>query len=315
MEQQITLLEKYFPKDFEHLLLPSRIKNTILATQQKIGYRLLMYSSPGTGKTTTSRLLCSGGDYEAMYLSGSNNFNVDLMRTKVMPFSSGFSVLGKKKVLIIDEAENIKNDLQDSFKIILDQCTSVNYIFITNEVEKINPAIRSRCTNLDYDFSGADLDEQKQNYVNFILEVCKKESIKYDKDGIRALFRLTFPDFRTLLIKLQLIVDIKEPITLENVKKFAESGKQNLELYNIVETPSINGKEFYTEMTKFKGKERDCFLSLGEPFFLYLNEKELFERTLETAIIVSKYSDSFVNSINKFVTLMSCIVELKSLFR
>ena len=71
----------------------------------------------------------------------------------------------------------------------------------------------------------------------------------------------------------------------------------------------------YEELTKFKGKERECFLSLGEPFFNYLNNKNLFDKTLESAIIVSKYSDSFVQSINKFVTLMSCVIELKALFR
>ena len=56
-------------------------------------------------------------------------------------------------------------------------------------------------------------------------------------------------------------------------------------------------------------------MSLGEPFFQYLNNKNQYEKTLESALVVSKYSNMYVTSINKFLTLMSCIIELKSLFR
>jgi hypothetical protein len=159
------------------------------------------------------------------------------------------------------------------------------------------------------------LEEQKKNFITFTLNVCKKENIPYDNLGIKSLFQLNFPDFRHLLVNLQQIIDSKETVTIESIKRFSESGKQNKPLYDIIENPGLIGKDFYVEMSKFKGKEKECFLSLGEPFFEYLNEKSLFEKTLESAIIVSKYSDSYSISINKFVTLLSCIVELKSLFR
>jgi len=316
MEQKkITLLEKYFPKTWDDLILPKRIKKILSENREKSGYRLLLHSSPGTGKTTTSRLICQGTENEIMYLSGSNDFNIELFRSKVMSFASAMSVLKKQKTIIIDESENIRDNLQDAFKIILDKCVGVNFIFITNEVEKINDAIRSRCTNIEYDFGNDDLIEQKQNFIAFAIKICKDENILYDNKGLKALFNLNFPDFRHLLINLQQIQDANENVTFENVSKFSESGKQIIELYEIVENPAINGKDLYSELTKFKGKEKECFLSLGEPFFTYLNKKNLFDKTLSVAIIVSKYSDSYVISINKFVTLMACIIELKSLFK
>lgn len=314
-ERKSILLEKYFPQTWEDLLLPSRIIQILDENRKKKGYRLLLHSSPGTGKTTTARLICAGSDYERMYLSGSNDFNIETLRSKVMGFASGMSVMRKEKVIIIDEFENVRDNLQDAFKIILDQCVNVNFIFITNEVEKINEAIKSRCTSLEYDFSGQDLEEQKSNYITFILKVCREQDIAFEKPGIKALFNLNFPDFRHVLVNLQQIQDADEAVTLENVKKFSETGKRMLDLYDIIENPAITGKELYGELTKFKGKERECFMSLGEPFFEYLNEKNLHDKTLEVAMIVSKYSDSFVISINKFVSLMACIVELKSMFR
>jgi replication factor C subunit 3/5 len=316
MEQkQITLLQKYFPKTWDDLILPVRIKTILTENRNKIGYRLLLHSSPGTGKTTTSRLICQGTDNEILYLSGSNNFNTELFNSKVMGFAGGMSVLKKQKTIIIDEAENIADKLQDAFKILLDQCKSVNFIFITNEVEKMNDAIRSRCTNIDYDFANDDLTEQKQNFVKFAINICNEENIKFDNKGLKALFDLNFPDFRHLLVNLQQIQDANEDITFETIRKFSESGKQMLDLYAIIQNPAINGKELYGELTKFKSKEKECLLSLGEPFFEFLNTNDLYDKTLDVAIIISKYSDSYVMSINKFVTLMACIIELKSLFR
>jgi replication-associated recombination protein RarA len=313
--REITLLEKYFPKNWDDLILPQRIKNILNENRSKKGFRLLLHSSPGTGKTTTSRIMTTGDEYQVMYLSGSNDFNIETFRNKVVGFASGMSVLKKQKTIIIDESENIRDNLQDSFKIILDQCVNVNFIFITNEIGKMNEAIRSRCTNIEYDFSGEDLIEQQRNFINFTINICKTEKIEYDKAGIKALYQLNFPDFRHLLVNLQQIVDSHEPVTLESIKKFSESGKKIFELYDIVQNPGINGKDLYAEMSKFKGKEKECFLSLGEPFFEYLNEKNFYDKTLEVAIIISKYCDSYNNTINKFVSLLSCIVELKSLFR
>lgn len=313
--KQITLLEKYFPKTWEDLILPLRIKSILSENRDKKGFRLLLHSSPGTGKTTTSRIMTTGDNFQVMYLSGSNDFNIETFRNKVVGFASGMSVLKKQKTIIIDESENIRDNLQDAFKIILDQCVSVNFIFITNEVSKMNEAIRSRCTNIEYDFSGDDLIEQQRNFINFAINICKSENIVYDKQGIKALYQLNFPDFRHLLVNLQQIQDSKESVTIEAIKRFSESGKRITELYDIVENPAINGKDLYAEMTKFKGKEKECFLSLGEPFFEYLNEKNFYDKTLEVAIIISRYCDSYNTTINKFVCLLSCIVELKSLFR
>jgi len=314
--KNITLLEKYFPNTFDELLLPVRIKTMLEKNIQQVGYRLLLFSSPGTGKTTTSRLMTNDKNKnEVLYLSGSNDFNIDTLRSKVMTFASGMSVMQKQKTIIIDEADNIRQNIQEAFKIIFDKCISVNFIFITNEPEQINPAVKSRCTCIDYDFSGAELEEQKKNFINFSIKVCKQESIVYDTPGMKSLFQLNFPDFRHLLVHLQQIQDSRESVTLESIKKFSESSKMNLPLYEIIENPTMIGKEFYAEMTKFKSKEKEIFLSLGEPFFEYLNEKNLFEKTLQSAIIVSKYSDSYMISLNKFVTLLSCVIELKSIFR
>ena len=280
--------------------------------------RFLLGDLTVTHNTSTARLIAS--DDNKLYLSGSNDFNIEVMRNKITPFASGASVTGKQKTIIIDEAENIRDALQDEFKVILDQARNTNFIFITNEVEKMNPALRSRCTNIEYNFINQNLTEHKKLYAKWLVDICnsiqKDYSIVIEKPAIQELFKIHFPDFRQILVVLQQLIDSGcTNVTIEEVKATGGNAQQLVELYDLIQNPSIGGDTFYSQICLYRGNEKETLISLGEPFFKYLNDKGLHNKTLEVAVTVSKYSDSYVTSINKFVTLLSCVSELRTLFR
>ena len=189
MEQKQTVIEKYTPKNLEELKLPMRISNLLSENLDRVGYRLLLYGPAGTGKTSTAILLNSDkAKYDVLYLSGSNDFNVQVLREKVYPFASNHSVLNKQKTIIIDEAENISDKIQDAFKIILDKSKKVNFIFITNEVEKMNSAVMSRCTQIEYNYHQSEMIEQQNNYVLFLKSVVESEKLVYENRGLKELY-------------------------------------------------------------------------------------------------------------------------------
>lgn len=314
----MTLLEKYFPKTWEDLILPTSIKHELENKIKTKGYRLLLHSSPGTGKTTTARLLSQGSSL--LYLSGSNNFLIDTIKDKIMPFATGMSIDQKPKNVVIDESENIRDNLQDAFKIILDQCKNTNFIFCTNEVEKVNTAIRSRCTMFDYDFVNNNLQEHKTNYNKWVVKICKdikeEHGIELKKEGVMLLIKNNFPDFRHTLVVLQSIIDSGVKVLDEQVvSNFSENSKQLTELYDIIMNPKIHSDVLYQEICQYRSMERDTMMALGEPFFKYLNDKGFYDKTLEAADIMSRYYTHFHTSMNRFVTFFSCILQLKTLFR
>lgn len=315
----MTLIEKYFPKTWDDLILPVAVKESLQNISKQDGYRLLLYSSPGSGKTTTSRIMTSSTNDKILYLSGSNDFGVEVLRQKVMPFASIAYSKKIRKTVIIDEYENIADKIQDAFKQVLDVCKTTNFIFCTNEVEKVNSAIRSRCTNFDYNFINTNLVEHKRNYAQWCLKICKEIAEEYkltiDNEGIRLLIKNNFPDFRHSLVVLQQVIDSGQNINVESISNCSENSKQLIELYELIEDNNLSREQLYQAITRYKGNEKDALLSLGEPFFKYLNDKGEFDKTLESAMIISKYYDSYINSINKFVTFYSCIIELKTLFR
>lgn len=313
--EKARLIEKYSPNSLEEMKLPKRIHTLVDSKRNTKGYRLLLYGTCGIGKSTTARIITKNDD--RMYLSGSNNFNIELLRTKIEPFCSSFSINGKQKTLIVDECENMSNQVQDAFKMILDQSKNVNFIFITNEVEKLIDPFRSRCTNIEYNFKGEELEEQKKNYVTFLHHICVEEGIEFDKAGLSEIYKVNFPDFRHAIDNIQQLIDQKQSVTGEHVKFLVETGNENRELYEILDGTAgfRDSKSFYQELSKFKGREKDCFTSLGEPFFRYLNNQQKYDEVLSAATIVANYSNQLANSLSKFTTFLACCAELRTIFR
>lgn len=313
--EKARLIEKYSPNSLEEMKLPKRIHTLVDSKRNTKGYRLLLYGTCGIGKSTTARIITKNDD--RMYLSGSNNFNIELLRTKIEPFCSSFSINGKQKTLIVDECENMSNQVQDAFKMILDQSKNVNFIFITNEVEKLIDPFRSRCTNIEYNFKGEELEEQKKNYVTFLHHICVEEGIEFDKAGLSEIYKVNFPDFRHAIDNIQQLIDQKQSVTGEHVKFLVETGNENRELYEIIDGTAgfRDSKSFYQELSKFKGREKDCFNSLGEPFFRYLNNQQKYDEVLSAATIVANYSNQLANSLSKFTTFLACCSELRTIFR
>lgn len=310
-----TLIEKYVPKTFDELKLPNRIESVINNSINRKGYRLLLFGTQGTGKTTTARLMnADKSKFEVLYLSGSNDFNIDTMRTKIYPFCSQHSITGKQKTLIIDECENISNKIQDAFKVILDSSKNVNFIFITNEIEKIIEPIQSRFTKLEYNFSESELIEQKKNYLIFFKNLLETEKIEYDKEGLQELFVRNFPDFRQSLVILQSLIDADKSVTRQNIVISIENGTTDVELYELLMNEH-NPQKIYEFVTRYKGRERAVFESLSEPFFNWLNNLQKYDITLKSAVVVNKYSSILNSSVSKFGCLFACIAELKTLFR
>lgn len=309
---ELTLVEKYYPKDFTQLYLPARIQDVLQKNSERKGYRLLFYGPAGTGKTSSARLLNPKDKFEILFKSGSNDFSLQTMRDSIYPFISSHShILNKQKTVIIDESERMSPKIQDTWKVVLDQAVNVNFIFITNEIEQLTPYIKSRFDRVEFNYKEDELQKQKINYINNIINICKNENIPYKDDGIRALFIKNFPDFRQILRVLQQFIDTKQEVNLINVKSLVESAQKDVELYKIFEIQ--DPQKFYEKATEYKGREKETLISLGEPFFEYLNDLGKFDKTLKCSVIVSSYSNQYITTFNKFVCLFSCLTELKNI--
>lgn len=123
-------------------------------TWKENGYpQALLFAGPaGTGKTSASYVIAKhmlGKNYDAINFIESNasdDRGIDFIRSglKTAMRSKGLGV--SRKVILLDEADGLTPAAQDAMRQLIEKYSKNALIIMTcNEIEKIRPAIRSRC--------------------------------------------------------------------------------------------------------------------------------------------------------------------------
>ena len=91
--KEFLFVEKYRPQTIEDCILPKGLKDTFKSIVLKGELPNMMFSgSAGTGKTTVARALCNELDLDYMIINGSEDGNIDTLRTKIKHFASSISL-------------------------------------------------------------------------------------------------------------------------------------------------------------------------------------------------------------------------------
>lgn len=204
MSEHILWVEKYRPKTIEDCILPENIKSTFQEyVNKKEIPNLLLSGTAGVGKTTIAKAMCEEVGCDYIVINGSSERGISVMQTQVMNYATSMSLAGGRKVVILDEADNLTPDAQKALRGMMEEVSSnCSFIFTCNFKNRILDAIHSRCTVIDFKLNGS---KQKMaaaffKRVEWILE---KEGVTYDKQVVAAVITKHFPDNRRILNELQ----------------------------------------------------------------------------------------------------------------
>jgi DNA polymerase III delta prime subunit len=204
MSQHILWVEKYRPAKVQDCILPELIKNTFQEyVNKKEIPNLLLTGSAGVGKTTIAKSLCEEVGCDYIVINGSDENGVDTIRVKIKNYASSMSLMGGRKVIILDEADYLTANAQATLRASIEEFASnCSFIFTCNFKNKIIDPIHSRCTVIDFRVNGskAKLASQFFKRVEWILT---QENITYDKEVVAAVITKHFPDNRRVLNELQ----------------------------------------------------------------------------------------------------------------
>jgi len=198
-------VEKYRPKSLNELIAHEEITQILnkLIDSNKLPH-LLFYGPPGTGKTSTI-MACAkkmyGDRYSSMTLelNASDDRGIDVVRDQIkefagtrMMFSSGI------KLIILDEADAMTSDAQAALRRVIEKYTSnTRFCMICNYVNKIIPALQSRCTK----FRFAPL--RAEQITSRLETVVQTEGVRATELGKNAILQLAGGDLRRVLNLLQ----------------------------------------------------------------------------------------------------------------
>lgn len=204
-EDNLMWVEKYRPTELSDLISHQDIINTIskLIDENKLPH-LLLYGPPGTGKTSTilaAARRINGPKYQSMILelNASDDRGISVVRDQIRNFASSRAIFSKGyKLIILDEADQMTRVAQFALRRVIEKyAANARFCILANYINKIIPALQSRCTR----FRFGPLDKTQ---IRGKLElISKKENVKIDDAGMDAVIKLAEGDMRKCLNVLQ----------------------------------------------------------------------------------------------------------------
>ncbi len=307
-------VEKYRPTKLSEIVNQTEIIGSLQALiKDPTDMPHLMFSgSAGVGKTTAALCIArqilgdNARDY-TLELNASDERGIGMVREKVKKFSR-FAGMAEVpfKIIILDEADEMTSDAQTALRrIIEDTAKYCRFIIIANNISKIINPIQSRCAT----FKFTSIPEE--DMINHLENIAKKEKIKTDKKGLKAIYDYSEGDLRHAINLMQATASIGE-ISEDNVKSSAgltKTSDVDDVLKMALSGKVLDAREKTIELIKVYGMSESDFLK-------YLNSavfKTKHAKLSNILEVIAKYDYRILVGANPEIQLSAMLAELGNL--
>ena len=226
-------VEKYRPKTIGECVLPSGLKQTLSEFVSKGDLpNMILSGGPGVGKTTAAKAMLDQLGLTYMFINGSEESGIDVLRTKIKNFASTVSLHGGRKYLILDEADYLNaQSTQPALRGFIEEFhKNCGFILTCNYKNRLIPPLHSRCSVVDFTIKKSEKKELAEQFFKKVMNILVVEDIKFEPKAVAEVINKFFPDWRRVINELQrysvsgridagILVDISE-INIKELMRF-----------------------------------------------------------------------------------------------
>ena len=298
-------VEKYRPKTIEECILPDRIKTLFqqISLEGRIP-NMILSGGPGMGKTTVAKALCNEVGCDFLMINGSEESGIDVLRTKIRGYASTVSFDGKRKVVILDEADYLNpQSTQPALRSFIEEFEKhCSFIMTCNYINRIIEPLHSRCQTIDFRINKEEKLNVGSNFGKRLYTILDQEKVDYDKKVVADVLMKHFPDYRRVLNELQ---------------KYSKYGNIDSGILSQVSELDLSELMKYMKDKKFNEVRKWVVNNLdNDPQKIYRKIYDVAEKHIQTTSIPqlvliladSQYKSAF--AADHELNLVACLVEV-----
>jgi replication factor C small subunit len=194
MKEHSLFVEKYRSQTLEDYVGNEQLKQIIgKYIETNDIQNLLLYGTPGTGKTTLAKIIVKNIDCDYLYINASDERGIDTIRDKVQGFASSAS-FKPIKIVILDEADFLTIQAQASLRNIIETYSrTTRFILTCNYLERIIEPLQSRCQVLKI------TPPSKKEAAQHVANILETEGVNYEVEQLVLVVNKYYPDIRKIL--------------------------------------------------------------------------------------------------------------------
>ena len=223
--KQETFINKYKPYFLKDFYFSNELHELISDFLELDRLSVLFIGNTSSGKTTLLNTIIreyyqlgkdsSFPENNILYINNLKDQGIQFFRNEMKTFcQSHSSIYGKKKMVIIDDLDNINEQSQQVFRNYIDKYKqNVHFVTVCTNLQKVIESLQSRLHMIKIEVPSKT---QMQSIMDTIID---NEGINIDNTSKEYVLQLSGTSIRMLINYLEKMFVYNNPITMENCDK------------------------------------------------------------------------------------------------